>query len=225
MNLNAENCPLCGEGTLVPHQHERTSEIDGHKFIIRGFQHSICDHCHERVTTPAQSRHNKQLIIEARALAVAERDRNQRLSPAGILAIRKKFGLTQAQAARVFGGGTNAFSKYENGEVTPSDGMEKLLRLSDEVPEAAQWLLRRGGLPVMRPVNSVESRLALALYTDLRSRISEENFRLHYHNLVEKQQAADMVATAAVSRHRGIVHSAAFMYAANDSSLTEASAA
>jgi len=79
-------------------------------------------------------------------LAVAERDRAQRLTPADIVRIRKKLGLTQAQAARVFGGGINAFSKYEDNEVEPSDGMETLLRLSDSVSEAAAWLLRRGGV-------------------------------------------------------------------------------
>lgn len=147
MNTDHGLCPLCGVGKLVEHHHERQSELDGHKFVISGLLHSVCDGCGERVTTPDESRHNKRVISDARVQAVAERDRLQRLTPADILRIRKKLGLTQAQAARVFGGGTNAFSKYENSEVVPSDGMERLLRLADSVPVAGKWLLQRAGLP------------------------------------------------------------------------------
>lgn len=141
-------CPLCGEGHLTEQTHDRASDIDGFRFVVRGLRHSLCDHCGETITTPEQSRHNKRAMIRARAQALAERHRVERLRPADILRIRKKFGLTQGQAARVFGGGPNAFGKYENADTAPSDGMEKLLRLADAVPEAAAWLLRRAGLGV-----------------------------------------------------------------------------
>lgn len=140
-------CPVCGEGHLVEHTHARDAELEGYSYVVKGLRHSLCDHCGEDITTPDQSRYNKRAIIEARNRAVAERDRAQRLSPTDILRIRKTLGLTQVQAARVFGGGPNAFGKYENAEVGPSDGMEKLLRLAEEVPEARVWLLRRAGLP------------------------------------------------------------------------------
>jgi len=139
--------PLCGEGRLVEHAHERDCNIEDHTYVVSGLRHSLCSHCGEDITTPDQSRHNKRTIIEARNQAVAERDRAQRLVPADTLRIRKTLGLTQVQAARVFGGGPNAFGKYENAEVAPSDGMEKLLRLADQVPEATAWLMRRAGLP------------------------------------------------------------------------------
>lgn len=147
MNPDPKTCPVCGVGTLVAHRHERKETLDSHSYVIRGLLHSICDHCNERVTTPDQLRQNKRLIADARVRAVAERDQAQRLKPCDILRIRKNLGITQAQAARVFGGGANAFSKYENGEVEPSDGMERLLRLAASVPVAAKWLLRRAGLP------------------------------------------------------------------------------
>lgn len=138
-------CPICGEGNLLTRKHQRDSELDGYKFVVSSLLHSVCDHCGERVTTPDQSRHNKKVLVDSRARAVAERDRSQALQGSDVLRIRKKLGLTQAQAFRVFGGGTNAFSKYENGEVVPSDAMERLLRLADSVPVAATWLMRRGG--------------------------------------------------------------------------------
>ncbi len=147
MNKNYTLCPICGEGKLIAHTHDLAAEIEGYRYVVKGLQHSLCNHCDEYLTTPDQSRHNKGVISAARDQAVTARDRAQRLTPADILHIRKVLGLTQVQAARVFGGGPNAFGKYENGEVGPSEGMEKLLRLADQVPEAATWLLRRAGLP------------------------------------------------------------------------------
>lgn len=152
MSKDTSLCPLCDTGQLHEHTHECQEMIDGYKVVIPGLRHSICDHCAEYITTPTQSRHNKRVLIEARQRAVDERDRAQRLTPADILRIRKKLGVTQVQAARVFGGGQNAFSKYENAEVAPSEGMEKLLRLADSIAEAANWLLRRAGLPATQTV-------------------------------------------------------------------------
>lgn len=147
MSENSTLCPICGEGHLIEHTHDLEAELEGYSYVINGLLHSICDHCDEYIITPDQSRHNKRMIIAARDQAVAARDRALRLTPAEILHIRKRLGLTQVQAARVFGGGPNAFGKYENGDVGPSEGMEKLLRLAENVPEAATWLLRRAGLP------------------------------------------------------------------------------
>ncbi|WP_082708462.1 type II toxin-antitoxin system MqsA family antitoxin [Thiobacillus denitrificans] len=211
MNADLKGCPVCGEGALVQHIHDRDSEIDGYKFVIHGLLYSVCDHCHERVTTPELSRQNKKVVIEARANALTERDREQRLTPSTILAIRKKLRLTQSQAARVFGGGANAFSKYENGDVTPSDGMEKLLRISNEVPEAANWLLRRGGIPVVQTSVSSAIDAKLALHSDLLSRINEEHFRQHFEALVSSK------AAAARGFAREFHHSEFLYSAANDS--------
>lgn len=163
MNDNSILCPLCGEGQLIEHTHERPAEIEGHAYVVSGLLHSLCSHCGEYITTPAQSRHNKRVIITARDQAVASRDATHRLSPADILRIRKNLGLTQMQAARVFGGGPNAFGKYENAENAPSEGMEKLLRLADSVPEAAAWLLRRAGLPAPTPTSCTREQGCVVL--------------------------------------------------------------
>jgi HTH-type transcriptional regulator/antitoxin MqsA len=49
--------------------------------------------------------------------------------------IRRKLGLSQAAAARLTGGGHNAFSRYERGEVTPMPAVVNLFRLLDRHPE------------------------------------------------------------------------------------------
>ena len=60
------------------------------------------------------------------------------------MAIRKRLGLTQAQAARLMGGGDNAFSKYERGEVTQSAAMNSVLLLLDAFPDGLEVLRVRG---------------------------------------------------------------------------------
>jgi HTH-type transcriptional regulator / antitoxin MqsA len=57
------------------------------------------------------------------------------LSPLVIRAIREACGLSQKEAARLFGGGAKAFEKYEAGEVAPSSAMTRLLLLAARRPE------------------------------------------------------------------------------------------
>jgi HTH-type transcriptional regulator/antitoxin MqsA len=54
--------------------------------------------------------------------------------------IRKKLGLSQAAAARLTGGGHNAFSRYERGEATPLPAVINLFRLLDKHPELLEEL-------------------------------------------------------------------------------------
>ena len=49
--------------------------------------------------------------------------------------IRRKLGLNQAAAARLTGGGHNAFSRYERGEAAPLPAVINLFRLLDKHPE------------------------------------------------------------------------------------------
>src|SRR5271166_3071833 len=70
---------------------------------------------------------------EARAKA-----KHSTLSPLVIRAIRESCGLSQQEAARVFGGGRKAFEKYEAGEVAPSSSMTRLLLLAARRPDLFQ---------------------------------------------------------------------------------------
>jgi HTH-type transcriptional regulator/antitoxin MqsA len=57
------------------------------------------------------------------------------VDPAFIVTVRKKLNLDQRQAAEIFGGGINAFSRYENGKTKPPLALVKLLKLLDRHPE------------------------------------------------------------------------------------------
>ena len=57
------------------------------------------------------------------------------VDPDFIASARKKLALDQREAADIFGGGVNAFSRYENGKTKPSLALVKLLKVLDRHPE------------------------------------------------------------------------------------------
>lgn len=57
------------------------------------------------------------------------------IEPAYISRVRKKLDLTQREASAIFGGGANAFSRYETGKAQPHPSTVKLLKVLDRHPE------------------------------------------------------------------------------------------
>jgi HTH-type transcriptional regulator/antitoxin MqsA len=57
------------------------------------------------------------------------------IDPHYIARVRRKLDLDQRQAAELFGGGVNAFSRYENGKTKPPLALVKLLKLLDRHPD------------------------------------------------------------------------------------------
>ena len=60
-----------------------------------------------------------------------EKERREAL----VVRVRKKLALDQREAAEIFGGGVNAFSRYENGKTRPPVALVKLLRVLDKHPD------------------------------------------------------------------------------------------
>ena len=57
------------------------------------------------------------------------------VDPRYIAKVRRKLDLDQRQAAEIFGGGINAFSRYENGKTKPPLALVKLFKLLDRHPD------------------------------------------------------------------------------------------
>jgi len=74
------------------------------------------------------------------------------LTPLAIRAIRERCSLSQADAARLFGGGPKAFEKYESGEVSPSSSMTRLLLLAAKYPELFS---KDAGVPMLSEADAV----------------------------------------------------------------------
>lgn len=126
-------CPICEEGQLHPQIGSNSVEYRGHQTSL-DMHFSVCDACGSEQAGTAELRQNKRSMIEFRKKV------DGLLTGSQVRSIRKNLGLSQAEAARVFGGGPVAFSKYESDDVAQSEAMDKLLRLSNELPSAFDLL-------------------------------------------------------------------------------------
>jgi HTH-type transcriptional regulator/antitoxin MqsA len=117
-----ELCPLCGEGHVSVHSEMVENEYKAQKAMLP-LMFKLCDACGSDFACAAESKLNK------RALMAWRKQVDGLLTGAEITALRKQYKLTQTQAAKLFGGGPVAFSKYENDDVAQSESMDTLLRL------------------------------------------------------------------------------------------------
>lgn len=119
----------------------------GLEFEVEGLKNWLCKSCGAEFESAPQANVNAGLIK-----SVFLRKRKQAkealglLSGAEIKSIRERYSLTQAEAARMFGGGVRAFSKYENEEIVQTESMDRLLRGAQEFQELAVWLAERQGV-------------------------------------------------------------------------------
>ncbi|OGR33971.1 MAG: hypothetical protein A2005_12560 [Desulfuromonadales bacterium GWC2_61_20] len=129
MIMTTRQCPGCGSRAM---QH-RTDQIEtirhgGDSVTVSGLSGWFCTACGEALLDEDSSRRYGEAgdALVERSRAAIKRE---------IRRIRMKLGLTQKQAAEIFGGGVNAFSRYERGEVEPGPSTVKLLHLLDKHPE------------------------------------------------------------------------------------------
>ena len=115
-----------GEAFTVTHAGMRT-KVDG----LSGWR---CPTCGEIEFDPASAR---RYAAAGDALVLRSRERQSR----EIRRIRRKLGLSQVAAARLTGGGHNAFSRYERGEAAPMPAVVNLFRLLDKHPELLKDLV------------------------------------------------------------------------------------
>lgn len=123
-------CPSCGAAELVPDTRDTPYTYKGESTTLPDVSGDFCPACGEAVLDAKESRRVNTLL----------REFNQQVNaaivdPAFIMTVRKKLDLDQRQAAQIFGGGVNAFSRYENGKTKPPLALVKLLRVLDRHPE------------------------------------------------------------------------------------------
>lgn len=109
-------------------------EHAGTTATVEGLSGWRCDACGE-VEFDAESA--RRYASAGDALVLRERERQSQ----EIRRIRRKLGLSQVAAARLTGGGHNAFSRYERGEAAPLPAVVNLFRLLDKHPELLKDLL------------------------------------------------------------------------------------
>lgn len=123
-------CPLCGEHELVTDCKDIPYQYKGRSIMINNVQGDFCLACEEYVLS-----HEESERVSAAMLAFNKTVNQQMIDPAFITKVRKKLNLDQHEAAKYFGGGVNAFSRYETGKTKPPLALIQLLRLLDTHPE------------------------------------------------------------------------------------------
>lgn len=123
-------CPACGAAKLVRDTRDLTHTYKGQTTTIPGVRGQFCPACGEAVLDVAASAR-----VSAAMLDFNKQVNASIVDPAFIASVRKKLALDQREAAKIFGGGVNAFSRYENGKTKPPLALVKLLRVLDRHPE------------------------------------------------------------------------------------------
>lgn len=134
-------CPSCREGHLHEATRERVFRPHGKEVVVQLLT-STCDHCGAEATSAAQHQENLH------RLAARKAHYGELLMGQEILALRRRYGLTQQQASRIFGKGKIAFSRYESETTYPDESTTRLLTMAIEKPDALRWLADRAGVEI-----------------------------------------------------------------------------
>jgi HTH-type transcriptional regulator / antitoxin MqsA len=147
MNSEIQICPVCGQPGLKPAIYSNTFKHNDRDLVVEGLEGYDCGSCKSEPIFPEQLRRNARRIKEAKRLA------DGLLSSNEIREAREQLGLSQQEAATIFGGGTNGFSKYERGETAQSVAMDRLLRLVIADPSKLDELRAMAGMPARPPLS------------------------------------------------------------------------
>jgi len=133
MNMTRQ-CMSCGHHGMVHNEDDQeTLSFNGETVALTGLAGWFCPSCGEGELDPESSKRyavaHDDLIHRARTKQREDIGR-----------IRRKLRVTQTEAAKITGGGRNAFSRYEWGGASPMPAVLNLLRLLDNHPELLQEL-------------------------------------------------------------------------------------
>ncbi len=123
-------CPVCGAAELVHDTRDQTYAYKGENTVLSEVTGDYCTACGESILEPMESQRIMAMMNEFHKQVNAAI-----IDPSFITKIRKKLHLEQREAAEIFGGGVNAFSRYETGKSKPSLSLVKLLKVLDKHPE------------------------------------------------------------------------------------------
>lgn len=135
-------CPLCGcRATLVEEPHSMRMGDRAVTFRDRFYR---CSKCGEEYLNGAMMDDSQR-----RASAVI-RAEDGLLTPDDILAVRRKYGLSQAQLERLIGAGEKTVVRWERGTVAQNKTADTLLRVLGDHPEVVAQLARERKVKLRR---------------------------------------------------------------------------
>lgn len=139
--LRQVRCPRCRSNEIDDIDEMRSFMPHG-KPVHVTLRRSRCRSCASVFTRASQ--HDENL----RRLAARKAEYGNVLMGEEILALRKRYGLTQVAASRLFGKGLIAFSRYENESSYPDASTNKLIRLAISDPLTLRKLADQEGMEI-----------------------------------------------------------------------------
>lgn len=134
--MTKQQCPLCG---LV----EQVHQIKPMRYIYKEVEFIInqpakwCNACGEGIIDKKDNDAVLHLIQAEKAKIDGV------LTPKEVQAVRKQLKLTQKQAAVIFGGGVNAFNRYEKGRVPVPRALSQLLIVLRNHPNQLKEIMHK----------------------------------------------------------------------------------
>ena len=123
-------CPSCAAAELVHDTRDLPYTYKGESTIIPAVVGDFCPACDEAILESGESARTSALMLE-----FSKQVNAAIVDPGFIAGVRKKLALDQREAAEIFGGGVNAFSRYETGKTKPPLALVKLLKVLDRHPD------------------------------------------------------------------------------------------
>lgn len=123
-------CPACGAAELMRDTRDLSYAYKGETTLIPALAGDWCPACGEAVLDADESARASAAMLEFNKQVNAAS-----VDPQFIVRVRKKLRIDQREAAEIFGGGVNAFSRYENGKTRPPLALVKLLKVLDRHPD------------------------------------------------------------------------------------------
>jgi HTH-type transcriptional regulator/antitoxin MqsA len=123
-------CPICVKAELVHDTRDLPYTYKGESTVIPEVKGDFCPACGEAILDATESARTSGLMLEFNKQVNAGI-----VDPEFISRVRKRLALDQREAAEIFGGGVNAFSRYENGKTKPPLALVKLLKVLEQHPD------------------------------------------------------------------------------------------
>jgi HTH-type transcriptional regulator / antitoxin MqsA len=123
-------CPICAGAELVHVTRDIPYTYKGASTVIQSVTGDFCPACGQAVLEKSESVKISALMLEFNKQVNASI-----VDPAFIASVRKKLTLDQREAGEIFGGGANAFSRYERGKTKPPVALVKLFKVLDRHPD------------------------------------------------------------------------------------------
>ncbi len=132
MAKKKRQCPICVEGHLERKKKQIKLGYLGYSCLVSSTA-LWCDVCDEGIYEGVDA-----IKADAQLAEFYEQIKTEIASD--IKRIRLRLGLKQGEAGKIFGGGKNAFSRYETMQVEPPRSTVLLLSLLDKNPELLKQL-------------------------------------------------------------------------------------